>query len=54
MTQLQEVLEKYALTVPLGNTPKNTAITEMRPWGFFTVLEERAGYNTKLNGVKGR
>ena len=32
MTQLQQVLEDYALLVPLDNTAKNTALTEMRPW----------------------
>ena len=32
MTQLQQVLEDYNLTLPLDNTTKNTALTEMRPW----------------------
>jgi len=52
MTQLQQVLEDYALLVPLDNTSQNTPITEMRPWGFFTVLEERTGYKIKRIEVK--
>ncbi|OWY63885.1 mannose-6-phosphate isomerase [cyanobacterium TDX16] len=47
MTQYQETKQINALSVLSVANPINITVTESRPWGSFTVLEEGHGYKIK-------
>jgi mannose-6-phosphate isomerase len=52
MVQSQEIHLGPALLVSVSDTHKTVCATELRPWGSFTILEEKPGYKIKRIEVK--
>lgn len=53
MTQVQEKIETPSISFPsITNSEIDVNVTETRPWGTFTTLEEGAGYKIKRIEVK--
>ena len=52
MAQHQETQQINALSLLPVVNPESTTVTELRPWGSFTVLEEGNGYKIKRIEVK--
>lgn len=50
MVQTQEVIQTTTAAAPIA--PQKAGVTELRPWGSFTILEEGHGYKIKRIEVK--